>query len=436
MKKTNRKRLILRRWLPDPLPAVLAYVAENAVRLLLVAAVGVFVARYLGPERLGFLSFATSVFAVLIPFALLGMRQILVREFSGARDWRPLLVASLSRQLPSAVVVAVVAAFVVMFARGFERDAVLMAIALFPLPILALGDTFRALFESLRNVRRIVIVGLAAATVSSLLKIVAIAMGLPIWVFALAMTVEAGVLTAGLLWGRLGTGTISSIRHHYSDSIASRLVSESWPLLVAAIAVTLYMKVDVLMLGLLSSGLETGLYVSAARLSEIWYFIPVAAAAAIRPRLARLFDAGNLDQYRIITQRFLTSSFWFSIAAAVGTVLVAGLVVTFLYGAEFSAGAQVLRIHVLAAPFVYLGVASSQWFIDRGLTRAVMVRSTVGAAVNVGLNLILIPTQGAVGAAIATLVSYSIAALLLNSVSRRARPLFVMQIKVLRIAWR
>ena len=435
-KQPGRQRSKIRGWLPGPLPAAIAYVAENAVRLLLVAVVGVFVARYLGPEDLGFLGFAVSVFAVLIPISTLGMRQVLVREFSVAPDWRPLLVSSLTRQLPSATVVALVAAFVVMAARGFQRDAVLMAIALFPLPILALGDTLRALFESLRNVRRIVIAGLVAAIAASALKLVTIAMELPIWIFALAVSVEAGLVAIGLLWGRLGSGIVSSIRHHYSDSLASSLVSESWPLLVAAIAVTLYMKVDVLMLGLLSSDLETGLYVSAARLSEVWYFIPVAVAAAVRPVLSRIFADGDKTLYTTLTQRFITSSFLVAVLAAFVTVLVAHQVVAILYGADFSEAAPVLQLHVLAAPFVFIGVASSQWFIDNGLAKAVMVRSAVAAAVNIGLNVALIPPYGAVGAAIATLVSQALSGLVFNAFPLATRPLFVLQIRAFKGTWR
>ena len=322
-----------------------------------------------------------------------------------------------------------------MAARGFQRDAVLMATALFPLPILALGDTIRALFESLRNVRRIVIAGLVAAIVSSVLKLVAIGMELPIWVFALAVSVEAGLVAVGFLWGRLGSGMISSIRQHYSDSIASRLVTESWPLLVAAISVTLYMKVDVMMLGLLSSDLETGIYVSASRLSEVWYFIPVAAAAAVRPVLSRIFADGDKTLYTTLTQRFITSSFLVAVFAAFVTVLVADQVVTILYGPEFSEAAPVLRLHVLAAPFVFIGVASSQWFIDQSLTKAVMIRSAVAAAVNIGLNATLIPSHGAVGAAIATLVSYALSGLVINAFSRNTRPLFVLQMRAFRAAW-
>ena len=420
----------------SPIREISFYIGEHAIRLGLGAVVGVFVARYLRPEGLGLLSYGASIFGLLVPMSSLGMRSILVRDFATEENWRPFLVAGLSRQLPAAILASVAGALLVMATRGFEPDAVAVALALSLLPIFSLGDTLRALLEAKGRMRRIAVVSLSAVVVTSTLKIVAIVLDYPISVFALLITVEAGVVAAGLFWERLKKGVIGSVRYHYSKEVAGRIVRESWPLLLASVAVTLYMKVDIAMLGALAGNSETGIYVAATRLSEVWYFVPVAAAAALRPRLSRHFKRGETDTYQTLTQRFLSSSFATSTVVAVFMWLAARPLVDFIYGPEFSEATPVLQIHIFAAPFVFMGVASSQWFIDHGLTRAVMMRAAVGAAVNIGINFLLIPAMGSTGAAIATLVSYAISAMILNGLNPSTRPIFMMQLRALRVAWK
>jgi O-antigen/teichoic acid export membrane protein len=155
----------------------------------------------------------------------------------------------------------------------------------------------------------------------------------------------------------------------------------------------------------------------------------------VRPRLSRLYAAGEFESYSAYTQQFLSGAAGIALVALALMLVFADRIVAFLYGSGFQDAGMVLRIHVVSAPFVFLGVAGSQWFVDRGLTRAVMTRSLAGAVLNVLLNLALIPSFGAVGSSIATLVAYATSGVLFNGVSRETRPLFWMQVRALRLRW-
>ena len=414
---------------------VLTYISERVFRLALAAIVGVFVARYLGPERLGLLSFAGGTFGLLTPLTALGLPSLLVREFSTKDEWRPFLASALAIQVPVALFAAVVGMAVVIVARDFARDAVLLAVVLAPLPFLTTHLTLRSYFEATGGVRRIAVTGMVAGVVGAGWRLSGLGASAPVWFFGAAGSIEAAALLVGLALGVPGRRRVAALRRHFRRNVARRLLDESWPLLLAAVAVTIYMKSDLLMLGLIAGDEETGLYTAAARLSEVWYFIPIAAAAAIRPRLARMFAARREQRYLAATQRFMTALVGVAVLAAALVLLAADLIIQFLYGTDFSPAGPVLRVHVLAAPFVFLGVAGSQWFIDRGLTQAVMRRSTVGAVLNVVLNLALIPSQGAMGASIATLTAYAVSGVLLNGVTRQTRPLFGLQVRSFVLRW-
>jgi polysaccharide transporter, PST family len=333
--------------------------------------------------------------------------------------------------MPVAAAIAAIAFVTVSGSRGFEPQAVLTAMVMMPLPFLAMEQTLRSYHEASGSTRTIVSAGISAALIASIFKLTAILAGAQVWVFALAGTIE-GLLTASLLIRAIpGRTSAAALRNHVSAHVVRSLTRESWPLLLAGIAVTVYMRVDIVMLGLLAGDQETGIYAAAARLSEVWYFLPVAGMAALRPVLARLMAAGHNSDYNQVLQRFMTGATAVSIVAVLVVSLGAPTIITLLYGDAFSAGTSVLRWHILATPFVFLGVASSPWFIDRGLTRQVLLRSSVGAVINVSLNAILIPPLGGQGAAIATLVSYATSAVLINGVLPAGREVFRMQMRAL-----
>ena len=71
---------------------------------------------------------------------------------------------------------------------------------------------------------------------------------------------------------------------------ARRLLANSWPLLMSALAIMAYMKMGQIMLGNMVGAKELGIYSAAVRLTELWYFIPVAIASSVFPALVRSLE--------------------------------------------------------------------------------------------------------------------------------------------------
>lgn len=412
----------------------LGYGLERMMRLLISAAVMVFVARYLGPADYGLLSYAAGIFGLLAPVALLGVPQVLVREMGARSDWPSLVVAAIAVQLPVAIVAGLVGLVVVVATRSSDPRSLALALSLAPLPLMGLAATYRIRLEFVGDVRRVLVSGISATLVASAMRVACLMAAGPLWLFGAATTVELAVLAFGYLGTTPGRPFFHAVRAYFDRSVAGALLRDSWPLLVSGLAVTVYMKADIVMLGMLASDTETGVYAAASRLSEVWYFVPISVAAAVRPRLARMHSAGASVEYTVLTQRFLSSMTALAVAAVVLIFAASGGLIQLLYGESFIAAASVLRVHILAAPFVFLTVAANQWFIDRRLTRILMVRSFGGASLNVVLNLVLIPTWGALGAAVASLIAYG-AVFFLNGVSSDSRPVFLLQLAALRLRW-
>jgi O-antigen/teichoic acid export membrane protein len=111
--------------------------------------------------------------------------------------------------------------------------------------------------------------------------------------------------------------------------------------------------------------------------------------------------------------------------------LSARMIIHLLYTDAFAAAAPVLAVHVWASVFVFLGTAQTPWDLSQNLLKLSFYRTLAGAVANILLNFILIPRYSAMGAALATVVSYGISAVIGNAFNVRTRPIFYMQLKSL-----
>jgi polysaccharide transporter, PST family len=169
-----------------------------------------------------------------------------------------------------------------------------------------------------------------------------------------------------------------------------------------------------------------GIYGAATRISEAWYFVPTAIAAAAAPAITAA-HAHDPAGYLASVRRLLDILAAVALVAAVALSLLSTPIVGALFGREFAASAPVLAVHAWAGVFVALGVGQSAWNVCEGLTRLALFRTLGGAALNIVLNALLIPRFGALGAAVATVASYALSAYILNAFDRRTVVIFRMQ---------
>jgi PST family polysaccharide transporter len=182
------------------------------------------------------------------------------------------------------------------------------------------------------------------------------------------------------------------------------------------------------MLGQMLGDEAVGIYSAATRISEVWYFIPIIIVASVFPAILEAKKQSE-TLYHQRLQRLYDLMVWLSVAVALPMTFLAGPIVVLLYGPAYAEAGTVLAIHIWASVFVFLGVASGQWFIAENRQILSFQRTLMGAVANVLLNLIFIPKFGPVGAAVATVMAYSIAAFLFDAVTKETRAMFVMKVR-------
>jgi PST family polysaccharide transporter len=206
---------------------------------------------------------------------------------------------------------------------------------------------------------------------------------------------EMVLVSLALLWAY--SRRAHSLAGWRIDRSAMRsLLADSWPYFLAAVAVTLYMRMDVMMLQRMSSSHEVGVYSAAAKLSELLYLAPSIFIASVSPAI-------------IASHQVYMAGLGFALATSAVLSVLSGPVVALAFGRDYADAAAVLAIHVWGSIAVIHGITSSQHLLVENLQKVSLYRTLLGLSCNFILNLAWIPEFGARGAAWATVASYFVA---------------------------
>jgi O-antigen/teichoic acid export membrane protein len=214
----------------------------------------------------------------------------------------------------------------------------------------------------------------------------------------------------------------------YEKSVALSLLKESWPLLLSALMIIIYMRIDQIMIGSLLGAKEVGIYSAAVKLTEVWYFIPTSIAASVFPTIIKLKSI-NPALYKIRIQQMYVAMTWLALAISIPMTFLSDGVVNLIYGLEFADAGPVLAISIWSGIFVFQGVARGYWLVAEGLQNYSMYYIGGACLVNVSLNFWLIPLLGVKGAALATAISYFTSAIGFPFIFKKTRTSSVQLLK-------
>ena len=389
--------------------------------------VGVYVARYLGPERFGLLSYAGSFVGLFTALATLGLDGIMVRELVKTPDRRDeLLGTAFWLKASGAVLMWIGIAAAIPFSNNDTQTNILIVIIAFAV-IFQAFNVIDFNYQAEVKSKFVVYVHLVQLVVSSIIKLIFIWISAPLVWFACVFLFDAVVHSVGLTVMYLkNSGKVCYRKWRWET--AKELLRDSWPLILSGMVISIYMKIDQVMIKEMLGAEQVGHYAVAVRLSEAWYFVPMAITSSVFPAIINAKKQSEVFYYQRL-QKLYDLMVWLAVAIALPTTFLAPWVIRVLYGDAFLPAAGVLSIHIWAGVFVFLGVANGRWIIAENLQYIATIRSTAGAMVNIALNIMVIPKYGINGAAIATFCSVFVASHIIFLFINRARMVFIMQSK-------
>ncbi len=379
---------------------------EKFIHLFSLLITGLFLARYLGPKNFGILSYCLSFTVIFGAFSPMGINNIVVRECVKNPEQEDLI-------LGSAFVIRLFGALLSFFlinVTSFFLNS--RELTLF-ISILSLGPVFRSyeiieyFFQANVLLKYSSSAKIAAESLSVLIKIILIIFKAPLIFFIYSFFFDY-VLLAFFLVSTYQTKIKRSIAKWTPNlEIIKSILHDAWPLVFSGIAITIYMKIDQVMIKYILGLTQVGIYAVAARVSQACYLIPVIIYTSVFPAILRT-KMNNKKLYHQRLEQFYGVMIWSSLFIALPITLFAPFLIRFLFGLKFLNATQTLQIHVWGLLFKSLCIAIEGYLISENLTKLSLQRTLLGMITNVFLNYVLIPRFGINGAAIATVFSYGI----------------------------
>lgn len=223
------------------------------------------------------------------------------------------------------------------------------------------------------------------------------------------------------LWGILGVNVFASfinfavlfyysrdyvrIKFEFDKDVWREIFTRSWPLAITIAFNLIYLRADILILSLINTQAEVGIYGAAYRVVDVLVTVPFMFAGIVLPILTFNWLKKNKEAFKIGFQKSFDFMVMLAIPFVVGAQFLAEPVMRLVAGEDFSVSGSVLKILALATGFIYFGVIFSHAII--ALEKQ---KSVIGAYVFVSLSalvayLIFIPKYSYIGAAWVTVYS-------------------------------
>jgi O-antigen/teichoic acid export membrane protein len=404
--------------------------ADRFLQMGLSLFVGLWVARYLRPAQFGTLNYALAFVSLFSALARLGLDSIVVRELVRSPNRKDEILGTTFFLRLAGGIFASLSCIAVIFMIPAQTESERWMVCILSLiSIFEASGTIDLWIQSQVLSKYTIWARNGSYLLVCAVRIVLIQMQAPVIAFAGAALLESILFAIGLtiLYQRTTGGLM---RWNVSKKRAVSLLKDSWPLIISSIVILIYMRTDQIMLGQLATPADVGIYSATVKLSEIWYFAPLAIVGSVFPSIIKTRETDIALYYSRIQKLFSLMTI-LAYAIALPIAFLSSFIVNLAYGPEYMAAAPVLTVHVWGGVFVVLGVAANSCLIAENLTPFSALVTAVGALINIVLNFMFIPKYGALGASVATVIAQSFASYFAYAFYPKTRKIFAMQTKAL-----
>lgn len=366
--------------------------------------VGVWVARYLGPEKFGLMNYAMAIVALVGAVASFGLNGIVVRDLVKEPDRTNItLGTAFLLQLIGGLTAFVLAIAAISVLRPNDNLVKAMVAILGFALVFKSADVVKYWFESQVKSKYTVWAENGAFLVLAAAKVCLILVQASLLAFVWTALAEA-VLVGSLLFLIYAKKVGKLTRWRANFSRARSLLLESWPLIVVSVASMINMRMDQVMLGAMTNDAVVGNYSAAVRISEVWLMIPGIIGASIYPSII----AAKESSEALYRSRILKTSYYMArviLPTALLISIASSQVTDLLYGKAYEAAGGYLAILIWSGvPYLIFFVFNQIYYIER-LARVSFYVAVFAVLSNITLNMVLIPDFGGTGAAVATLMT-------------------------------
>lgn len=378
-------------------------VTGKVVTLLSSLVVGIFVARYLGPEQYGLMNYVISIVSLFTIFATFGTSEIIIRELSKKElDKDIILGSALAVRLSLAFICLIAIGVYLLFSNESFETCILILIYSSTI-FFSCCEIIRFYFTSIVENEYVVKSEIFRTLVGALVKVILLFYHAPLVAFVGALAFDFLLLALGYIFAY--RDKIDSIRKWKVDkNFIKTLLSTSFPLLVSSAAVVIYQRIDQVMIAKILDNESVGYFSTAMSFVNVLSFIPAMIMQTTSPILVN-FWKNDKTRYEVESLKILSLTTWGIIIMCSIIAILSNPIISYTYGIDFIASAPVLRILIFKVVGVALINLSGQLIIIENIHQIAFIRNILSCIVCIVCNYYFIPQWGIIGSAWATIIT-------------------------------
>jgi len=401
---------------------------EKILRMVVGLFVGIWVARYLGPEQFGLFSYVQAFVGMFTVIAGLGLDGIIVRE----------LVKDPSKQavlLGTAFYLKLIGALLVLLALAgavtLGHQDSLTTWLIFIIASATVFQSFNVIdffFRAKVLSKYVVYANIISLLISSFIKIGLILTNASLIAFAWVILFDSVILMLGFIYYFQRHAKLNIKKLNFSKAIAINLLKDSWPLILSGTVLMIQARIDQVMLKEMIGATEVGHYSVAMKLIESVAFVTMLLNSSLYPSIQNAKKVSE-ELYQMRLLNFYRLNFALFLVVAIPTFLFAEQIVILLYGIEYQPAGALLALMSIRLFFANMGVARGAFILTENLMKYSLITMVLGTITNIGLNYLWIPHYGGEGAIVATIFSFLVTIFLIDIIYKKTRQNVFLQIK-------
>lgn len=379
------------------------------------------VARWYGEEVFGIVNFANSIITYFIMIASMGLQNYAIVCIAKDKQHSELLFNKVINIRIILAIISISLLFITISLSNIMYENKVMTLLYGGMIItnaLNIEWYFNAIQEMQYISKSMIIQNISSLLILTVFYVLNISKSM--YIIPLALILGSLLASIYLLYIAL-----KNIKYKFLFSIkeAIRFIKYGFPFFFSGIFATINSNIDIIILGIISTNSEVGLYSSAYKIINVLIIVVTLVFTPIYPVMIELINLKKWDELNSLMIKVKKYVYALALPLLVGGIILGKEVIIFLFGIKYSEAGLTFKILIVYICLLYIREIYGYILTASGNQKSYMTVVSISSAINVIMNLILIPQIGIVGAALTTLFSEIINLILMRRIAYKNIPL-------------
>ncbi|MGK0254958.1 MAG: PST family polysaccharide transporter [Mariniflexile sp.] len=375
------------------------YVVERGIRLLQVLGLTMLAARSLNTVDLSEFMFILAAFSTLLPIAFFGIESNLIVKKQKS-NYSTLQTSSSIFLLITASLVGCTFNILFFYFSSNFLYALVVSFSLMQVPLYVAYLTNLAEGKFFKNFISYFVTFIISSSLKIYIYFQDVELIVICWIYC--FDVITPLLLLNLI--RQNQASVLNLKRFLKISMLKELFIDGLPLMISAFFIMAFMRLDQLMLKYFDMPADLASFAIAARLNEGLLILPSVLIGMYFPKIVVLFNGNHKAGYeflKLLKLRFVGVT----MLAIIIIIFLSDYLITFMYGSAYILSSSVFKIQSMTLFFTFYGMLASKLCTIFNKRRYIVYANLLGLFLNFCLNLIFIKQWGAIGAAVATVLT-------------------------------